>query len=145
MKSYYNKNHISLLKLIEESQTNWIEPEWGFPKGRRNFQENDLNCAFREFEEETGYSKQQLNLLQNVMPFEEIFTGSNLKSYKHKYYIANINCNEKRNFDFQESEVSQIKWVSLNECILKIRPYNLEKIDLIKKIDKVLEGNRLIL
>ena len=29
-------------------------PEWGFPKGRRNMHESDLDCAKREFEEETG-------------------------------------------------------------------------------------------
>ena len=35
-------------------------PEWGFPKGRRNYKEKDLIVRIREFEEETGYQKEQL-------------------------------------------------------------------------------------
>ena len=47
-------NEYNLESLINECENNWNEPEWGFPKGRRNFQEKDLTCALREFEEETG-------------------------------------------------------------------------------------------
>ena len=32
----------------------WDEPEWGLPKGRRNNYETNLECAIREFTEETG-------------------------------------------------------------------------------------------
>ena len=32
----------------------WQEPEWGFPKGRRDTEESDWVCALREFKEETG-------------------------------------------------------------------------------------------
>ena len=38
----------------------------------------------REFEEETGYEREDIELIHNLIPFDEIFTGSNLKSYKHK-------------------------------------------------------------
>ena len=31
-------------------------PEWGFPKGRKNENETNLDCAKREFIEETGLS-----------------------------------------------------------------------------------------
>ena len=34
-------------------------PEWGFPKGRRIYLEKNLNCACREFEEETGLSNNE--------------------------------------------------------------------------------------
>ena len=40
--------------LLEQSKTNWTEPEWGFPKGRRNPRESDFDCATRELTEETG-------------------------------------------------------------------------------------------
>ena len=43
--------------------------------------------------------------------FEEIFTGSNFKSYKHKYFIAHTKCNDLTNY--QKSEVSKIKWMTL--------------------------------
>ena len=142
---FVNGKTILLESLIDESKSSWDEPEWGFPKGRRNYQENDLTCAFREFEEETGYNKGQLNLLKNVIPFEEIFTGSNMRSYKHEYFIAYIKNTEERKYNFQETEVSQIRWMTLDECVKSIRPYNLEKIEMIQNIDKVLNSYRLIL
>ena len=135
---------ISLSDLIDNSQTSWVTPEWGFPKGRRNYQENDLACALREFQEETGYIKDQLNIIHNLMPFEEIFTGSNMKSYKHKYFVACMEQHQESINNFQLSEVSQVKWFTLEESIEMIRPYNLEKREVIKKIDDVLHKYRLV-
>jgi hypothetical protein len=45
---------------------------------------------------------------------------------------------------FQKSEVSDMKWLTLDECLSTIRPYNLEKIQVIKDINNVLERYRLI-
>ena len=134
---------ISLQNLINKSHTSWTEPEWGFPKGRRNYQEKDLNCALREFEEETGYSKTTINLVSNLVPFEEIFTGSNYKSYKHKYFLAHIPSTAKPYTSFQETEVSRIDWKSYDECIQCMRPYNLEKKAILDKVNKVLEHQTL--
>ena len=134
----------SLLDLINNSKTKWKPPEWGFPKGRRNYQENDLACALREFQEETGYIKDQLDIIHNLMPFEEIFTGSNMKSYKHKYFVAYMEPDKKSINNFQLSEVSKIGWFTLEESLEMIRPYNLEKRQVIKKIDNVLHKYRLV-
>jgi len=90
----FDENFFNLEQLIQNSNTSWTEPEWGFPKGRRNYNENDLTSALREFGEETGVSKHKIHVIKNFIPFEEIFTGSNFKSYKHKYFIAYTNCNE---------------------------------------------------
>ena len=45
---------------------------------------------------------------------------------------------------FQKSEVSKMSWLTLEECIQVIRAYNLEKITMIIKIDKLLKKYRLI-
>ena len=82
-----NDEFISLETIVKECVNKYIEPEWGFPKGRRNFQEKDIMCALREFKEETGYNKNDIIVLNNIIPLEEIFTGSNYKSYKHKYFL----------------------------------------------------------
>ena len=134
-----NNINYDLSNLIDEISNNYKEPEWGFPKGRRNYQEKDYNCAMREFEEETGYNKNDIYLLQNIIPLEEIFTGSNYKSYKHKYYLGYLDISNKPKFDFQESEVSEVKWFSYEECLERIRPYNLEKKDILKKVDNILK------
>ena len=56
----------TLKSLIEESTTSWENAEWGIPKGRRNYQERDLQCGLREFEEETGYLKMNVQIIQNL-------------------------------------------------------------------------------
>ena len=138
-----SKYSYNLDKIIDNCTTSWDEPEWGFPKGRRNYQEKDLNCALREFEEETGYLKSNIKIIQNIIPYEEIFTGSNMKSYKHKYFIGYIDPMITVTNKFQETEVSEIKWLDYNECISIIRPYNLEKINILDKVNKVLQQYRL--
>ena len=138
----FDDNFFNLEQLIQKSNTSWTEPEWGFPKGRRNYNENDLSCALREFTEETGIQKGKISIIKNIIPFEEIFTGSNFKSYKHKYFIAYSTYKDNNNF--QKSEVSKMKWMNLDEASKAIRPYNLERIDLLKDIDKVLHKYSLI-
>ena len=139
-----NGDTYNLESLVELSTTNWETPEWGFPKGRRNFQEKDQECAIREWEEETGYSRRNLDIVLNVLPYEENFTGSNFKSYKHKYFLGFMN--EKDSQDpstFQETEVSQLRWVTPNEACKLIRPYNLERIKIVNLVDRVLKRYRL--
>ena len=43
----------------------WTEPEWGFPKGRRDTEESDWVCALREFKEETGQPS-EIQLLSSL-------------------------------------------------------------------------------
>jgi 8-oxo-dGTP pyrophosphatase MutT (NUDIX family) len=135
----------NLLSLLDESTTNWDEPEWGFPKGRRNYQEKDLQCAIREFEEETLYNKNDLNIIQNLLPYEEIFTGSNYKSYKHKYFLAYMDIDEKRDNEhiYENSEISKLEWFSYENACKVIRPYNLEKLTILEKVNKILTQYRL--
>ena len=141
----FNDNKIVTLKdLIDESNSTWQEPEWGFPKGRRNYQEKDLDAAIREWEEETGYYKHQIRLISNLLPYEEIFTGSNNKSYKHKYYVALFSGDiDALSNNFQATEVSAISWSTFNDCNKLIRPYNLEKKYVLGKINKVIQEYRL--
>jgi 8-oxo-dGTP pyrophosphatase MutT (NUDIX family) len=138
-----NGETINLTTIVNNSTTKWTETEWEFPKGRRNFKEKDLDCALREFEEETGISNYKIKLIENVLPFEETFIGTNHKSYKHKYFLAYMSETEEFLNNFQVTEVSKLEWKTLDECLESIRPYNLEKKELIKNINKVLEEYRL--
>ena len=138
-----NNDTITLRNIVENSPTKWNETEWEFPKGRRNHKEKDLDCALREFEEETGISKEKITIVENVLPFEEIFIGTNHKSYKHKYFLAYMNDTEENLENFQITEVSKIEWKTIDNCLESIRPYNLEKMRLITNINKVLQEYRL--
>ena len=141
----FSDNKIVTLKdMINASNEKWHEPEWGFPKGRRNYQEKDLDAAIREWEEETGYRRSEIKLVSNLLPYEEIFTGSNNKSYKHKYYVALFNNDITiENSNFQETEVSALSWSTFKECNDLIRPYNLEKKEVLYKVNKVIQEYRL--
>jgi 8-oxo-dGTP pyrophosphatase MutT (NUDIX family) len=135
-----NNESVTLESLIKNSGTAWDETEWEFPKGRRNHNEKDVDCALREFAEETGYSLKDIHLIDNLQPFEETFIGSNYKAYKHKYYLAILSENANPEFlqNYQISEVSELKWMTCEECVRAIRPYSFEKIALIQNIQRLL-------
>jgi len=141
---YNNNSLISLDTLNTHNKLLWYEPEWGFPKGRRNLKENNRDCAIREFEEESGISHDEYTIIYQIEPLEELFSGSNNIRYKHIYYVAmakdTINNNftiDKYNFN-QVSEISNIKWHSFKECIDTIRTYNIEKKNVLEKLNKIL-------
>lgn len=128
---------ITLYDLINESKGDWVNPEWGFPKGRRETKESDLDCAMREFTEETGIYVNRKNIIYNLMPYEEVFIGSNFKCYKHSYFLLYIDNNVPLN-NYQKSEVSDMKWFTLKDCIKNIRNYDVDKIRMIIKINTAL-------
>lgn len=137
LKSGYNikKNDINLFInleiLINDSIYNFSEPEWGFPKGRRNLKEKNIDCAKREFEEETTIDNNDINIV-NITPVEEVFIASNNLKYKHIYYISQIkNKNmelklDSNNID-QKMEIGDIRWFKFNDSLKIIRDYNIEK------------------
>lgn len=133
-------------QLIEESTTQWQTPEWGFPKGRKNFKESSHDCAIREWSEETGYPTAMIDLINNISTYDEIVIGSNYQSYKDSYYIGKFNHSDNTlssisstlPIKFQEQEISDAKWLTINKVIEKIRPYHLERIKIIKKVDSLL-------
>jgi hypothetical protein len=127
--------------LLDKSYTKWSSPEWGLPKGRRSNKEYDIECAIREFVEETGVKYKNINVYRNIKPLEEIYKGVNGVIYKHTYFIADIKdtIESKENITYIEkggflnSEVSNVKCFTLTECQKIIRPYYLSKLNVIKK------------
>jgi ADP-ribose pyrophosphatase YjhB (NUDIX family) len=136
-----NEN-IKLENIINNSKTNWKDTEWEFPKGRKNLLEKDIDCAIREFEEETGISKNTIHIVNNILPFEEVYVGSNYKSYKTKFYLAYTDCDiDNYQFtNFQKTEVSEVSWKTLNECLQSLRIYNVEKKRIITNIDNMISN-----
>lgn len=120
-------------RLCESAKKSWPTPEWGFPKGRRETKESDVECALREFWEETGIMKDEIDLLENVEPFYENFQGTNGIRYCHKYYLATCRNLEKHDTLFNlenpniAREIGDIQWVYYEEGINKIRLDNIEK------------------
>jgi 8-oxo-dGTP pyrophosphatase MutT (NUDIX family) len=134
----------NLVNIIKENPSKWTEPEWGFPKGRRNPHETDINCAIREFQEETGLNRQDFTIIQNTFPISETFFGSNQIHYCHKYYIAicnkDIEVKMNDNNPHMIREIGAIAWCSLDEAITKIRPDNVEKREILLKAGKIMRN-----
>jgi 8-oxo-dGTP pyrophosphatase MutT (NUDIX family) len=128
----------TMADLIAESNLGetWQEQEWGFPKGRRNTQEMDYNCALREMTEETGFPTSMLSNVHNIMPFEETFVGSNNKQYKHRYYLMYMDYEQSLGHggNYQRDEVSGLDWFSYEDCLARIRPYNVEKREMLRQV-----------
>ena len=148
LKFNYLKQNGILKKCIDKNETQWNTKEWGFPKGRRNYNETNIQTALRECIEETGLVKENINIIENVKKFKEIFSGSNYKSYETNYYLAKYETipsthnNEIKEIDdlYCSNEVSEMKWMNLDEIKCIIRDYNYEKINILEKVEYILKN-----
>ena len=137
-----NKGYLA--EMVKNCTIHWEETEWGFPKGRRNGCENDLDCAKREFEEETGISKKDYKINFQIYPLVEEYLGSNNVRYRHTYYTAeylgdDIDFKIDPKSQLQVNEISAIDWFYKNMSVMKIRHYHKEKKLLIEKLDRILK------
>lgn len=134
---------ITLSELIKGIPVQWATPEWGFPKGRRNILEKDLECAKREFMEETGLLENQFTIFKNIEPIHESFYGNNTIHYCHVYYLAWIHSDIKVEYnkdnEIMTKEIGDICWLSFDEAINHIRPTNADKREILKRSINILE------
>lgn len=130
-------NQLNLKKYIENYIPKYYYTEFGIPKGRKHKKENSLECAIREFEEETNLKKHNYVLLENIEPIEEIFHVNNI-IYKHIYYFAVVNSNIVQSFNLsftlsQKEEIKYLNFFSLPNCLLLLRDYHIQKKKIIEK------------
>jgi len=130
--------------IIETVSEPWITPEWGFPKGRRDPRETDLQCALRELREETGIHEKDVIFIKNLDPISETFFGSNHIHYCHKYFLFLYNSNKEVIYDKNNyhmiQEIGSLGWYNLEQCLIKIRPENIEKKEVILRAISLLRN-----
>jgi len=123
-----NANDVDLKYFIKNGSPVYDQPEWGFPKGRRSGNETDLQCAIREFEEETGLNDGDYVVVTNVEPIIEDIIGTNGIKYRHKYFIAIVNTQKKIHVEksniSQISEIGDIGTYNIDDALNKIREYH---------------------
>ena len=145
--TFVKKNEINIFTSLEYLTKNILlnfkDPEWGFPKGRRNPHEKNIDCAKREFEEETNFSKDDYTIL-NMIPLEETYLSTNSSKYKHIYYISQANSNKKLMIDknniHMNTEIGDISWYSIEESLNKIRDYNIDKKNKLLYLHKMIKN-----
>lgn len=140
----YKKIQSFLSGFIQKNRSTWTEPEWGFPKGRRNYLENDISCAIREFAEETGLSRNSFRIMENILPVTEQFFGSNHVQYCHKYYIAichpDVEVSMNYDNEIMSKEIGDIRWFTHEQALAKIRPDNIEKREILLNVMKIMKN-----
>jgi 8-oxo-dGTP pyrophosphatase MutT (NUDIX family) len=98
--------------------TKMKELVWEIPKGRINKNEESLDCAIREFKEETNIDIDSYSIIFNIRPIIETYVSSNVK-YIHTYHMAfspeKIEPIISFKYDNQISEIEQIRWVNIDE------------------------------
>tara|TARA_B100001121_G_scaffold308569_1_gene332986 strand:+ start:3119 stop:4039 length:921 start_codon:yes stop_codon:yes gene_type:complete len=113
-------------------------PEWEFPKGRKNVNESNYECAIREFYEETGIDKDNYYLLNNVNSIHDDFIGTNNMNYKHIFYLSIIKNKDIVNYYNSniksQNEISDIQWYTWADALRIFRPYYLNKVNIINKL-----------
>ena len=128
--------------LLDTYPSIYTEPEWGFPKGRRVRCETDIECATREFFEETNIPRDSYAMLKGVV-VSETFRGTNGVMYKHIYHVAIVTDPTKIQLDqkfttMQRREISAISWKTLDECSQLSRPHYVDRARILSELKDIL-------
>ena len=124
---------------INNKFTNYEDQEWGFPKGRKNKCENNVETAIREFTEETGIPTGKIKLIKKKLFIENYVSYDDIE-YKNIYFLAKYNGTE---YDFsvsedhkeQYSEVSSINFFEIEQAYNIIRDYSTKKKELVHLVN----------
>ena len=125
-------------------ESSYAETEWGFPKGRRFNRETDMNCAIREFSEETNIPRESYSVCQNIV-LTETFAGTNGIMYKHIYFIALlrnptiVDISQKLTL-MQKREISAIEWKTIDECKIITRPHYIQRTSMLESFERILQS-----
>ena len=139
----FNDNTINIKYFIDNKTDFYEEPEWGFPKGRRNFNETNFQTAKREFCEETGISDNDIFISNTAPHFNEEYKSYDNIRYRNTYYLAEYLGNIEdikitpENKE-QYTEVSDIKFFDLNTALSSIRGYSSEKKNILTEVNSYL-------
>lgn len=127
-----------LLKIVSNTTNSSLL--WEIPKGRPNKRENSISAATREFEEETGLTKNSYRVLFDEGVIEHVFVDCGVK-YKYVYYIALLGNHVVPTYDYNNEhmlwELSDLKFMTSN-AIQELNNNRLAKIVriIIKKAKK---------
>lgn len=117
--SFVRDGGVKLRRLLADTSN--IDTDWEFPKGRKksNF-ELDVQCAIREFREETNIKHSDYKILFDIDPITYSHSDQYV-NYVNKYYTAIVkpgkHCKPKIIFECKDqlSEVDALRWTSLRE------------------------------
>jgi 8-oxo-dGTP pyrophosphatase MutT (NUDIX family) len=137
------ENNANNTKKNPNNANNTKENPWGFSKGRKHSIELEIDCAMREFEEETTIPKSDIKILK-INPYEELYIGMDKKLYRTIYYVASIKSIPEIKYigstnsvirSYISEEVSDMKWVNYTKAMSNI---DCHKQKILQNINKIL-------
>jgi ADP-ribose pyrophosphatase YjhB (NUDIX family) len=129
---------LNIQSCLNNSTCLYEEADYLMPKGRLKYGESTKQCALREFSEETGYNKNDVELF-NINPYSEQFIGTDGKMYRNVFYVARLKDDAKIMIQLgddpnQSKEVRNLGWFNLTECHKLIRDYHQDKKDILSQV-----------
>lgn len=128
---------IDVNDVFKDSSSDWVTPEWEFPKGRKYFEETQSECALREFREETNINEREVEILE-IEPLVETFEGTNKRMYQNQYFVSIVDSDSPEpyidlNSRNQITEIGDVDWFSIEDALGLIRNYHKRKKDILLK------------
>lgn len=136
----YEKIKTQFCEHLNSPKSNFCE--WGIPKGRRKYQESGIECALREWEEETNIPKKCVSLL-NTYPFYYNLSYGNkdvsIESYLAKIILPFMITENKTNIrNYVSEEVGKLEWITIDKA-KNLVPLSLYK--MLIEINDFIENN----
>jgi len=128
---------------LVQGLSGYDESEWGFPKGRRTPRESDIDCAIREFSEETNIPRNAYVICKNLL-LTESFVGTNNVPYRHDYFVAmlrepdSVDINQAMT-TMQKKEICAIEWKTIKQCQETTRPHYIQRTDLLESFKRIIQ------
>lgn len=137
-----------LRDIVDSVQSQWKDPGWGFPKGRLLYpSEDEMECALREFEEETGIGRSELRINKDPsVRFVEEYVGSNNVTYRHNYFITIVSPKATPCCDpdstGQRFEISEVGWFPFDGAMRTIRHTDTTKLACLSAAHEYMKHSR---
>jgi 8-oxo-dGTP pyrophosphatase MutT (NUDIX family) len=130
-KSNEKFDYLKSINFFDNLTSEYSSTEWEIPKGGKIHNETNINCAIREFKEETSLDETNYKIIKCIDPIHDVFTGTNNKDYRHIFYTGLLVNNEIEEIEHSNNEISSVKWCSWSEINNIVRPYNNSKIKIL--------------
>ncbi len=133
-KSNAKFKYLKSINFFDNLNSEYLSTEWEIPKGGKKQNETNINCAIREFEEETSLNETKYKIINCIDPIHDVFVGTNNKEYRHIFYTSIYNEYDNNIINHSNNEIDCVKWCSWSELNNMIRPYNNSKITILTLI-----------
>ncbi len=146
-KEKFTKNYELIMTLVK-NLTTFDNEMWEFPKGKMFSEETPVQCALREFEEETRINQDVIHYVKQAGTFEDTFVGDDRRKYESVFYLGYIHEGDKIPFsyiacpynmrdNFISDEVMSMEWFSYKDALVRC---SVNKKDILRQVYQFVYG-----